>query len=355
MRRSTLTAIALALVLFACKGKKDGAGSGSAIAVHAPADAAVAPPTDWKKCDAALRKAATAPLDARPGMIIDGCHVCGDWKPLLDWSTPQSDKGPSRVQIEAAMAMCGYCSPNAKQLFLGSLDNARGTNTRSPWRHLGEQCKADVSALPDNRFTSAPLYALDRIARAASAHGGETANLLAAVELPLPAVSITGNGLVLPDVDANVQSSAGPISITLIGGGMQVAKLPRARLGASGVAIDLGNYPGDPVKLAELGPALQKLANGDKTVTITLLAAIATPADSLRPIVEEASKVAPVYLAVNAPDAPEGWNLPGTIPVALTIGKDVVVTKEMSTQNLATELAKRAAAGQKQAGLAAKK
>ena len=42
-------------------------------------------------------------------------------------------------------------------------------------------------------------------------------------------------------------------------------------------------------------------------------------------------------------------------PVALTIGKDGVVTKEMATQNLATELAKRAAAGQKQAGLAAKK
>jgi hypothetical protein len=345
----------IAMLVVACKGKgKDGAGSGSAGFVHPEiADAAVAPPVDWKKCDAALRKAATAPLDARPLIIIDGCKVCGDWKPLLEWAKPQAEKGPSRAEIETAMNVCGYCNANAKQRFLGTLDNARGTNARTPWRFLGEQCKAEVSAVPDNRFTDAPFYALDRIARAAAGHGGETANLLAALELPLPAVSVTGNGIVIPDVDSGAQQTAGPVAITLIGGGIQVAKLPRAHLGASGVAVDLGNYPGDPIKIADLGAALKKLVGDDKTATIALLAPTATPVETLLPIIVAAAPVAPVYLAVNASNTPEGWDLPASLPIALDVGKGIDITAEMTVQNLASELAKHL--GQKKIGLQKKK
>src|SRR5204863_6249003 len=115
-----------------------------------------------------------------------------------------AEGGPSGAEIEAAMAVCGYCDANAKQRFLGTLDKARGGDTRTPWRHLGDTCRAAVSAVPDNRFVTAPYYALDRIARAATAHGGETAERLAAIELPLPAVSIAGTGVTLPHVDREV-------------------------------------------------------------------------------------------------------------------------------------------------------
>jgi hypothetical protein len=342
------SSIAFALALVGCKGHSgSGSGSGSGSAHVLTADAAIAPPIDWKTCDTALRKAATEPLDVRPSLVIEGCEVCGDWTPLLDWNRPPAEKGPTRKQIETAMAVCGYCNANAKQRFLGTLDDARGMNVRTPWRFLGEQCKGEVSALPDNRFMSAPLYALDRIARAATAHGGESANLMAAIELPLPAVTITGAGIVMPDVDDGVSPTAGPLAITVMGDGVHVAKLPRARLGASGVAVDLGNYPGDVVKPADLAAALGKLANGDTTMTITLLAPVATPAQALVPIVAAAAKVAPIYLAVNAHAAPEGWDLPATIPVALVAegGDKLALTGEMSVQQLATELAKRAKSG----------
>jgi hypothetical protein len=347
----------IALALIACKGKSHpGAGTGSGAGSGHPlvADAAIAaPPIDWKMCDAALRKAATEPLDVRPSLVIEGCEVCGDWTPLLHWNTPTTEKGPTRKQIETAMSVCGYCNANAKQRFLGTLDDARGMNVRTPWRFLGEICKAEVSAVPDNRFTSAPLYALDRIARAATAHGGESANLMAAIEFPLPAVTVTGAGIVMPDVEDGVSPTAGPIAITVMGDGLHLAKLPRARLGASGVAIDLGNYPGDVVKPADLPAALAKLANGDPSMTITILAPVAMPAQSIVPVVAAAAKVAPIYLAVNSHTAPEGWDLPATIPVALVAdGADkLAITGEMTVQQLATELAKRAKGGARKAVL----
>jgi hypothetical protein len=345
--------LVIALVLAACKGKPaPGTGSGSGVPPGHPVigDAPLAPPVDWKTCNAALRKAATEPLDVRPTLVIEGCEVCGDWTPLLDWNRPQTEKGPTRVQIENAMAVCGYCNSNAKQRFLGTLDQARGTNARTPWRFLGELCKAEVSAVPDTRFMSAPFFALDRIARAATAHGGESANLMAAIELPLPAVSITGNGIVLPDVDDSVSPTAGPLAITVMGDGLHVAKLPRARLGASGVVVELGNYPGDVVKPADLGTALGKLATGDATATIAIMSPVATPAQALLPVIEGASKIAPVYLAVNAHGAPPGWDLPATIPISLQVGTSgdtFAVGAEMSTQQLASELAKRAKSGQR--------
>lgn len=347
--------VVAAIALLGC-GHKDsapGAGSGSALPKGHPVivDAPPAPPVDWDACNSALRKAATEPLDVRPSLVIDNCKVCGDWTPILMWQHPPTEKGaPTHAQIEAAMATCGYCAnPNGKARFWATLDEARGTDARTPWRFLGEQCKADISAVPDPRFVSAPFYALDRIARAASAHGGESANLMAAIELPLPAVSITGNGLTLPDVDSGQSNTAGPLAITIIGDGLHVAKLPRARLGANGVTTDLGNYPGDVVKPAELGAALSRLASGDSTAAIAILAPVAMPATSLKPVIAAAAKVAPVYLAVNATGSPEGWALPATIPVQLVdqTGDVVKVGGEMTVQQLAIELAKRAKAGAK--------
>ncbi len=344
--------LGIALALAACgKGKSKEAGPGSAqhVVVHGNADAGVID-VDWGSCEAALRRAATEPLDARPQIVIDGCKVCGDWMPLLRWRTPQQDQGPTRAQIETAMGQCNaYCDPTAKQRFIGTLDNARGGPTRTPWRWLGEVCKGAVSAVPDNRFTTAPYFALDRIGRAASAKGGEVANLLAAVELPLPAVSITGAGITLPDVETGVTPTAGPVAITLIGGAIHLAKLPRARLGANGVTVDLGNNPGDEVKAADLGPALKKLVAGEKT-SIAILAPVAMPAWSLVGVIATAAPIAPVYLAVNAP-APEGWELPGTIPITLEAAKSpkdaLVIDGAMTVQNLATTLATSAHAGKK--------
>ncbi|MFT3692232.1 MAG: hypothetical protein QM831_03770 [Kofleriaceae bacterium] len=349
--------VALALALIGCGHKDSGSGSGSGSGSKLPpghpiiVDAPPAPPVDWDACNAALRKAATEPLDVRPSLVIDNCKVCGDWTPILMWQHPPTEKGaPTHAQIEAAMATCGYCpNPNGKARFWATLDNARGTDARTPWRYLGEQCKADISAVPDTRFVSAPFYALDRIARAASAHGGESANLMAAIEFPLPAVSLTGTGITLPDVDSGQSNTAGPLAITVIGDGVHVAKLPRARLGASGVTVDLGNYPGDVVKPADLGAALTKLAAGDATASITVLAPVAAPVASMKPVFAAAAKVAPTYLAVNATGSPEGWALPATIPVQIVDkGGDVVkVAGTMTIQELATELAKRAKAGAK--------
>jgi hypothetical protein len=186
---------------------------------------------------------------------------------------------------------------------------------------------------------------------------------MAALELPLPAVSVTGAGITLPDVDDGVSPTAGPLAITVMGDGLHVAKLPRARLGASGVAVDLGNYPGDVVKLDQLGPALTKLAGGDANAAITIIAAVAAPAQQLVAITEAAAKVAPVYLAVNAHGAPEGWDLPGTIPVALggagereasAKADKLPIDGEMTAQQLAAELAKRAKSGQRKVMLVAK-
>ncbi len=354
-----LLALAAPMVSVACKGSHEAAGTGSDHGssgfVHPVlGDAQAAPPVDWTACNTALRKAATEPLDVRPQLVIEGCAVCGDWAPILQWNRPSKEKGPSRLQIEQAMATCGYCSPNAKQRFLGTLDAARGTSSRTPWRTLGEVCKAEVSALPDNRFVNAPFYALDRIARAASAHGGDTANLVAALELPLPAVSISGSGLTLPDVEDGVSPTAGPIAVTVMGDGVHLAKLPRARMSAAGLVVDGGNYPGDTVAPEQLSAALTKLAATDPATSITILASTALPAQQLVVIAAAAAKVAPVYLAVNAHGSPEGWDLTATIPVALTGGSPLVVSGEMTTQELAAELAKRSKNGQRTVTLVAK-
>jgi hypothetical protein len=281
-------------------------------------------------CEAAVTKAAAAPLDARPQILIDGCRVCGDWTPILRWNTPQQDGGPTRVAIEQAMAGChAWCDPNAKQRFLGSLDAARGTETRTPWRMLAEVCHADF---PEGRFLGGAYFALDRIARALGAK--------ADLELPLPPVSASGVGPVLADVDG-VTPQVGAIEITVLGDKIFVGRMPRAHMGAGRLAVDLGKagYPGTETDVARLPDALKAAIGGDATATITLLAPHAMPAQGLVAIVAAAAPVAPLYLAANA-EAPEGWTLAGAIPAQLSASGDpITVTPEMTVQQLATALA----------------
>lgn len=320
-------ALAVLVLLAACKGKHD----------HAK-------PVMWvvdSACEAALTKAAAAPLDARPKIVIDGCKVCGDWTPILRWSTPPQEGGPARTAIEKAMLDChAYCDPNAKQRFLGALDSARGTDMRTPWRELGEVCKDAVSAAPDGRFLGGTYFALDRIARATAAVGGTTAKLAHGIELPLPAVSASGVGPVLADVDG-VTSKVGAIQITVLGDKVFVGRLPRAHLGSRGVTADLGatGYPGTETTVDKLAGALKAAIAGDPAATITVLAPHAMPAQDLVPIVAAAAPLAPVYLAANAADAPEGWALPAAIPVALApAGEAVTVMPAMTVQQLAAAL-----------------
>ena len=63
------------------------------------------------------------------------------------------------------------------------------------------------------------------------------------------------------------------------------------------------------------------------------------PAEKLVPIVAAAAPIAPLYLAANAHESPEGWQL-SVRSRRLTVDaeRELVVTGEMTVQNLATEL-----------------
>ncbi|HEY5924893.1 MAG TPA: hypothetical protein VIV11_24600 [Kofleriaceae bacterium] len=336
MRGLLIVPIALVLVV-GCKGKKKqepaaGSGSGSKVDVK----------IDWAKCEQAIDKAAGAPLAARPMILIQGCQACGrDWTPLLQWNTDPATGGPKREQIEALLVACdAFCTGDSKQKFVLGVDKVRGQGVNTPWRQLAKACEAKVNGSPDDRFMSAPFFALDRIARAVAAKGGATADKLAAIELPLPAVTITGAGVILPDSES-VTPKVGELQITVLGAEMYIGRMPRAKLTAAGVVAQLGDkgYPGEKVETDKLGAKLRELVGDDKTQTITILAPHAMPAVNVVPVIAAASAVAPVYLAANAHEAPEGWQLAGAIPIALEAGDQIKVTGEMTVQNLARELA----------------
>ncbi len=341
-----MRALWLVALLIACKGNSEPApGAGSA----RPAVA-----IDWSRCEKALAKAAAAPLAARPQLVLDGCQVCGgDWAPLLQWNIEPAAGGPKREQIEQRMVACNaFCTGDSKLKFMAGVDKARGQGVDTPWRRLADTCKDKVDASADHRFTSAPYFALDRIARAVAGHGGAIADKLAALELPLPALTVSGAGVVLPDVDV-VSAKTGVLAITVLGEAIHVGRLPRARLGAAGIAVELPapGYPGDAVALDQLAATLTELLAGDPTQSITLLAPHAMPAQNVVPIVAAASALAPVYLAATAAESPDGWPLVGAIPIAVAAGKDIQVTDEMTVQNLARDLAARAARKQHRVGV----
>jgi hypothetical protein len=336
--------LALAAALAACKSKEPppAAEPAKPAAAATPATPA-APAADWvARCEAALAGAPKLGPARRVEAIIDGCRPCGDWTPLLRWNVLAADGGPKAAEIEAAMDACrAYCKPEAKIAFLGTLEASRGKRSPRPWRELGEACREEVSAKADVRYMSAPYFALDRIARAAAAHP-RLAPLLAAIELPLPPLSSTGGAFVLPPSPA-IAPDAGRVHVTVSTTEITVGALPRATLGAAGVTVDSTGlrpapraepagspprdsltridagealYPGATVAPRALAAALDRLAP-DPDARIALIAPRAMSARRLLDVVKAAG-AHKLVLAAAVAGAPEGWTLPGVVPVVLS-------------------------------------
>lgn len=293
--------------LAACKDRRAPVQQDPPVAV---ADAAVAD-ANLDACRAAAARAAGLPRARRPQVLLDGCRPCGDWQPLLDWNTPVTSGGPSRAAIERAMVACrAFCEPNAKQRFLGTLDAARGQDARGPWRYLGEICKAEVSAAPDTRFMGAPYFALDRIARAL---GGLRDPAVAAIDVPLPALSITGVGVELPRMPY-IGVDAGPAALTVYVTQVLIGTLPTATLSATGLAVS-GDYPGTPIDEPRLAAALAAPALAGQPIAV--LAPRSLPAARIAQVVAAAGDHE-LRLAIAIP-GPGGWAIPTTLPVALSV------------------------------------
>src|SRR5689334_9027437 len=100
--------LVIALACTACKDK----AKHEPAAANGSGSATVEVKVDWDRCDKALAKAQVAPLDARPQLVLDGCHVCGgDWKPLLEWNLDPATGGPRREVIEQMLVAChAFCT-----------------------------------------------------------------------------------------------------------------------------------------------------------------------------------------------------------------------------------------------------
>lgn len=265
-------------------------------------DAAPPPDANLDGCRTAIPAIAKLAPSQRAKALFDACKPCGSWDPLLQWNRTEDSGGPSRRAIEDAMTACNaYCDANAKQRFLGILDQSRGQPARGPWRALGEACKAAVSAEPDTRQMSAPYFALDRIARSL----GDAA-LLAQIPLPLPALSVTGVGVELPVAPA-IPAEAGPASLTVAASELVLGALPIATLAPDGVHV-AGDYPGAPVQLKALAKQVAALG------TVAIVAPRELPAARIADVVAAAAH--PMQLTVAA-GGPGNWSLPGALPVTL--------------------------------------
>lgn len=301
---------ALLLLAAACKGKEP-TKDPVAVPPHPMPEPVPAPAAgDWAVCKAALEASPKLPPTKQVAALIQACTPCGDWKPLLEWQTPTEDGGPKKKDIETAMLGCkAYCDPNAKMRFVNGIDDARGKSNRRPWRVLGEFCKAELSAVPDARFMSAPYFALDRIARDVAARP-DGAKLLAAIDLVLPAVSVTGAGLEIPAA-AVTKPSAAPSQLTLTIDEIHAGALPHAKLGATGVTVTADPYPGTTVKLADLPAVFDKLPQPvlvfipKKMSAMKLVDVLAT------------TKRRAMQLAVEATSTLPGWDQYGAVPIDL--------------------------------------
>jgi len=318
LRRTILTL----LLLGACKDRPAnpvpvGSGAGSAAPIVTadhppiPIDAPPPPLGDWDKCKAGLVAAATGPSTKRVDMILEACHPCGDWTPILAWQTLQEDGGPNRKLIETAMAGCkAWCSPNAKVRFMGTLDDARRSQTRTPWRELATQCKEAVSAVPDGRFLTAPYFAIDRVARwAGEQPGGPEA--LAAIDLPLPAITQTGVGVQLPNAPVTKPTELAA-QLTVTTDTVSIGTMPHAKLTPTGIVHQGDIYPGAIVSLKELSARLDKV--GGKAA---IFAHPSLPAARIQAIAAAAGSH-PIVIAAASKAGPVGWDQHGIVPVFLT-------------------------------------
>lgn len=323
-------AVVLVLLAAACKGKESDTKQEPKVSPHPmPEPPPVVVAADWAVCKAALEASPKTPPTRQVAQLIEACKPCGDWTPLLTWATPTEDGGPKRKDIESTMVGCkAYCDPNAKMRFLGGLDDNRGKDkvNRIPWRLLGEFCKEAVSAVPDARFMSAPYFALDRIARDVAARP-EGAKLLAAIDLPLPAASVTGAGLELP-TSAVTKPTTAPSQLTITLDDLRIGGLPRAKLGANGVTVTGDEYPGASVKLADLPAALDKLPQ-----PVLVLMPRKMPAARLVDVLA-AGKRRTVQLGLAATSTLPGWAVYGASPVELTGEIDPATLPKDTAQRL---------------------
>ena len=325
---------ALVLALVACQSREKteppppATPDAAAGFVHPPMDSRVveiAAP-DWDQCKKALEAAPKTPAMRRIQLLLGACKPCGEWKPLLDWSKMPAEGGPTRTQVEDAMIACkAYCNSDAKQRFLGTLDKFRGKDTRGPWRFLGDLCKEEVSAVPDNRYASAPWFALDRIARAVG-DKPDLAPLLDAFEIPLPVISVSGYGYELAKSPVTAPD-LGPLALTVTPAELRLAVVSRAKLTKGGI-VTLGKgepYPGALLKTPkDLDAAITKIgAPIEAGTNIAIFAPHAMPATRLldalaitgdRPRPTLAGEV---RLAVQVDGGPPGWQISGSVPVAL--------------------------------------
>lgn len=284
-----------------------GAAHGSSSPPAVPPDAGIAD-ANLDACRAAAARVPSLPPAQRTVALLEGCQPCGEWGPLLAWDIPTADGGPTRAAIERGMSACkAFCDGAAKQRFFEALDSARGQETRKPWRVLGELCKAEVSAVPDARFMTAPYFAIDRAARLVG-----DASLLAQIELPLPAISISGSGMELP-TSAVVIPEAGPATLTVDAAQFLLGSLPTARLSPAGIQV-AGDYPGARIEPRALAAALGKHGLAGKPVA--LLAPRQLPAVRIYEAVAAAGGHE-IQLAVARLEL-RNWILPATVPVALT-------------------------------------
>ncbi|CAN5915613.1 hypothetical protein BH11MYX3_BH11MYX3_08790 [soil metagenome] len=320
--------VVLVLLAAACKGKGSDTKQEPNVPPH-PMPAPAPVPGDWALCKAALEASPKTPATRQVAALIDACKPCGDWTPLLTWATPTEDGGPKRKDIESTMIGCkAYCDPNAKMRFLGGLDDNRGKDkvNRVPWRLLGEFCKDAVSSVPDARFMSAPYFALDRIARDVAARP-DGATLLAAIDLPLPAASVTGAGLELP-TSAVTRPTTAPSQLTVTLDDLRIGSLPHAKLGANGVTVIGEGYPGDTVKLADLPAALDKLPQ-------PVLVLMPRKMSAMRLVdVLAAIKRRTVQLGLAATSTLPGWSIYGASPVELTGEVDPATLPKDKAQRL---------------------
>jgi hypothetical protein len=308
------------LVLVACKDKAPAKKEPRVVIDNGPThpvipvDAAPPAPSDWSICKAALEKAATEPETKRASGILQGCNPCGDWTPILEWQKSPEDGGVDRRKIEQAMAGCtAWCTPQAKDQFMGALDDAREKKTRTPWRALGTACKEKVSAVPDARFLNAPYFALDRVARwAATQTGGEAA--LAGVDLPLPAITQTSVGVTLPSSPVT-SPDTNTVQLTLTTAGVSLGTMPHAKMTKDGIVPQGEPYPGAQVTLKDLPKALEKV--GGKA---SVFAHPNLPAGKLAELVA-AAKGGQLVLASASHAGPIGWDQHGVTPVMLSAVK----------------------------------
>jgi hypothetical protein len=317
---------ALLLLAAACKGKEP--TKDPAVPPHPmPEPVPVPVAGDWAVCKAALEASPKLPPTKQVAALLAACTPCGDWKPLLDWQTPTEDGGPKKKDIETTMLGCkAYCDPNAKMRFVNGLDEARGKNNRRPWRVLGEFCKEALSSVPDARFMSAPYFALDRIARDVAARP-DGAKLLAAIDLVLPAVSVTGAGLDIP-ASAVTKPSAAPSHLTLTVDEIHAGALPHAKLGPTGVTVTADLYPGNVVKLADLPAAFDKLPQ-------PVLVFLPKKMSAQRLVdVLATTKRRPMQLAVEATSTLPGWDQYGAAPIDLVGEVDPATVPKDKAQRL---------------------